>query len=41
MMLAGFVFVNIPVLDSHLGERYGPEFEEYASRTSKLIPFVY
>ncbi len=41
MMLAGFVFVNIPVLDSHLRERYGAEFGEYASRTRKLIPFVY
>jgi len=40
-MLAGFVLVSIPVLDSHLGERYGSEFKEYAKRTSKLIPFVY
>jgi steroid 5-alpha reductase family enzyme len=40
-MLAGFVFVNIPVLDSHLRDRYGAAFEEYARRTRKLIPFVY
>ena len=41
MMLAGFVFVNIPVLDSHLHDKYGAAFEEYARRTRKLIPFVY
>ncbi len=41
LMLAGFVFVNIPVLDAHLESRYGTAFEEYASRTRKLIPFVY
>ncbi len=41
LMLAGFVFVNIPMLDSHLHEKYGAAFDEYASRTRKLIPFVY
>lgn len=41
LMLAGFVFVNIPVLDSHLPEHYGSAFAEYATRTRKLIPFVY
>ncbi len=41
LMLAGFVFVNIPVLDSHLAHKYGSEFSEYARRTRKLIPFVY
>jgi steroid 5-alpha reductase family enzyme len=41
LMLAGFVFVNIPALDAHLHEHYGVAFEEYASRTRKLIPFVY
>jgi protein-S-isoprenylcysteine O-methyltransferase Ste14 len=40
-MLAGFVFANIPALDSHLRERYGAEFDAYARRTKKLIPFVY
>ncbi len=40
-MLAGFLFVNVPMLDSHLHEKYGKEFDEYASRTCKLIPFVY
>ncbi len=41
LMLAGFVFVNIPVLDAHLRDNYGAAFDEYASRTRKLIPFVY
>lgn len=41
LMLCGFVFVNIPVLDSHLHDRYGDAFDEYARRTRKLIPFVY
>jgi protein-S-isoprenylcysteine O-methyltransferase Ste14 len=41
LMLAGFVFVNIPALDAHLRHKYGDEFEEYARRTRKLIPFVY
>ena len=41
LMLAGFVFVNIPVLDSHLHDRYGAAFDEYARRTRKLIPLLY
>ena len=41
LMLAGFVFVNIPVLDSHLHDHYGSAFDDYASRTPKLIPYVY
>jgi protein-S-isoprenylcysteine O-methyltransferase Ste14 len=41
MMLCGFVFANIPMLDAHLHNHYGAEFDEYAERTRKLIPFVY
>jgi steroid 5-alpha reductase family enzyme len=41
LMLAGFLFVNIPVLDSHLHDHYGSAFDRYAEHTSKLIPFVY
>jgi protein-S-isoprenylcysteine O-methyltransferase Ste14 len=41
MMLAGFVFANIPMLDAHLHDHYGAAFDEYAARTRKLIPFVY
>ncbi|MGA7159069.1 MAG: DUF1295 domain-containing protein [Acidobacteriaceae bacterium] len=41
VMLAGFVFANIPMLDAHLREHYGEEFEAYARRTRRLVPFVY
>lgn len=41
VMLGGFVFGNIPMLDAHLHDHYGAEFDDYAARTSKLIPFVY
>lgn len=41
IMLAGFVFANIPTLDSHLHDHYGPSFDEYTKRTRKLIPFLY
>ena len=41
LMVAGFVGVNIPVLDAHLHDHYGSAFDEYAQRTRKLIPFVY
>ncbi len=41
LMLAGFVFVNIPVLDGHLRDHYGKAFEKYSRRTPKLIPFVW
>lgn len=41
MMAAGFVFFNIPQLDKHLREHYGAEFEDYARRTKKFIPFIF
>jgi protein-S-isoprenylcysteine O-methyltransferase Ste14 len=41
IMLAGFVFANIPMLDSHLRDHYGAAFDQYAARTRKLIPFIY
>jgi protein-S-isoprenylcysteine O-methyltransferase Ste14 len=41
IMLTGFVFANIPMLDSHLHDHYGAAFDEYAARTRKLIPLVY
>jgi protein-S-isoprenylcysteine O-methyltransferase Ste14 len=40
-MLCGFVFANIPMLDSHLSQRYGAAFAEYAQNTKKLIPYIY
>lgn len=41
IMLAGFIFANIPMLDAHLREHYGEAFDEYAARTRRLIPFIY
>jgi protein-S-isoprenylcysteine O-methyltransferase Ste14 len=41
VMLLGFIFVNVPALDAHLHDHYGAEFDEYARRTRKLIPFLY
>ena len=41
LMLAGFVFVNVPMLDAHLRDHYGAAFDEYARSTRKLIPFLW
>jgi protein-S-isoprenylcysteine O-methyltransferase Ste14 len=41
VMIAGFVFFNIPELDRHLQQHYGAEFADYARRTRKFVPFVY
>jgi protein-S-isoprenylcysteine O-methyltransferase Ste14 len=41
LMLAGFLFVNVPALDAHLKRRYGAQFDDWARRTPKLIPFLY
>ncbi|MEE1942551.1 DUF1295 domain-containing protein [Streptomyces sp. TRM 70361] len=41
IMACMFVFLNIPMLDKYLAERYGEAFEEYSARTAKFIPFVY
>ena len=40
LMLAGFLFFNIPELDRHLQAHYGAEFVAYARRTSSLVPFL-
>ena len=40
-MTAGFIFFHIPGLDAYLSKRYGAEFDAYAAKTAKLIPFVY
>ncbi|MBI1353153.1 MAG: DUF1295 domain-containing protein [Acidobacteria bacterium] len=39
--LSFFVFYNIPLLDKHLAEHYGAQFDAYAARTKRLIPFVW
>jgi steroid 5-alpha reductase family enzyme len=40
-MGCGFIFVHIPRLDKYLKKRYGAQYEDYAGRTKKLIPFIY
>lgn len=40
-MALGFIFLHIPRLDRYLKERYGQQFDEYAGKTKKLIPFIY
>ena len=41
IMAAGFVFAAIPALDRRLAEHYGREFEAWATRTHRYIPFIY
>jgi protein-S-isoprenylcysteine O-methyltransferase Ste14 len=41
LMAIMFVFVHIPMLDSHLVKRYPDEFSEWARESKKLMPFVY
>lgn len=41
VMILGFVFVHIPKLDAYLKERYGEQFDDYASKTKKFVPWVY
>jgi protein-S-isoprenylcysteine O-methyltransferase Ste14 len=41
LMACGFIFVNIPMLDGYLQKKYGVEFESYARRTKKFVPYVY
>ncbi|WP_338896078.1 DUF1295 domain-containing protein [Streptomyces sp. TG1A-60] len=41
IMACLFSFVNIPMLDKYLAERYGEAFHQYSEKTAKLVPFVY
>ncbi|WP_084075345.1 DUF1295 domain-containing protein [Demequina sp. NBRC 110052] len=41
LMTASFIWVHIPRLDAHLAEHYGAQYDDYASRTKKLVPYVY
>ncbi len=41
LMALMFVFFHIPGLDAYLSQRYGAEFDAYAKKTKRLIPFVY
>lgn len=40
-LLTFFVFYNIPILDKHLKNKYRGQFNLYAKKTKKLIPFIY
>jgi len=40
-MALNFVLLIIPAHDTYLATRYGGEFEQYARRTRKLVPFLY
>lgn len=41
LLFCGFAFYNAPKLDKYLKSKYGPDFDEYASKTKMLIPFIY
>jgi protein-S-isoprenylcysteine O-methyltransferase Ste14 len=36
-----FAFYNAPKLDSYLKSKYGQDYDNYASKTKMLIPFIY
>lgn len=41
IMAAMFVFINIPALDKYLAGHYGDDFQRYAAKTAKLVPYLY
>ncbi len=41
VILCMFVFLNIPMLDSYLAQRYGEQFTQYSRTTKKLILGIY
>ncbi len=40
-IIASFVWFHIPALDAYLAKRYGKDFEIYAAKTAKFVPFLY
>jgi protein-S-isoprenylcysteine O-methyltransferase Ste14 len=38
---AAFIFMFIPQLSAYLSKRYGAQYESWAGRTKRLIPFIY
>ena len=40
-MAVSFVAFHIPALDAYLSQKYGAQFDAYAARTRKFIPFIY
>lgn len=41
IIACGFIFVNIPLLDRYLAQKYPVEFDAYRRRTRKFIPLLY
>ena len=41
LLAAGFVFLAIPSLSAHLREKYGSQYDQWASTTKRFVPFVY
>lgn len=41
MLFLFFAFFNAPKLDQYLKEKYGADYDAYASKVKMLIPFVY
>jgi protein-S-isoprenylcysteine O-methyltransferase Ste14 len=41
LMAVSFVRINIPMLDNYLRDRYGSEFDSYAAKTKKFVPYLY
>ncbi len=36
-----FIIILIPLKEMYLIEKYGDEYNDYESKTKKLIPFIY
>jgi steroid 5-alpha reductase family enzyme len=41
LMALNFVVILIPSLDAYLARKYSTEFPAYASKTKRIIPFIY
>lgn len=41
ILASGFIFVFIPELSHYLAQRYDTQYETWASKTNKLIPYIY
>lgn len=41
LCIINFIFFNIPALDKYLEKKYGEEYNEWAKKTKRLIPFLY
>ena len=40
-IIVNFLVLQIPMLDAHLRNNYGKEFEKYTKQTKRFIPYVY